>query len=272
MGALVCSSLHFDFGSDHHGLWTEDWTENWTALWTERWAQYWTDKWTEHWTEVAPVMDRVATGQGNTARRRRRFRSDEDVARIAREWASGWVSGAAIGRWLKLHVGMMDRMVRDEGWSWQDLAEAMNRAGIRYRTERPWSADLLSDKAARARRELRAASSVTKDVEPSLQTPAQAEDAARPLQPQMPPPPVFDPDEDTRPIEREPEFKIATLRGWSRPSRPALPPQESPPSERAASPPANAPDVDVKAVLAEFLARPRYGAIPMPQPFEPEDD
>jgi hypothetical protein len=82
---------------------------------------------------------------------------------------------------------------------------------------------------------------------------------------------MFDPDEEFEAINKEPEFKVATLRGWARPSSSAPLPREPKPDARNTSQP-EAPEIDVEAVLREFVARPRYGAIPMPQPLEPEDD
>jgi hypothetical protein len=221
--------------------------------------------------ENAVTDQRTQPARAGGSRRWRRCRSDGDVAVLARSWAAGWVAGAPVARWLKYHVDEMTRLIHDEGWSWQDLTEAMNQAGIFYRTGRPWSPDLLSDKAARARRELRAARAALPKVELVPQNgaqPGQAPSSSRRYEPGSP---VFDPNEDFEPIDREPEFKVATLRGWSRPASPATQPGNPKPIGRDASQ-AEAPEIDVEAVLREFVARPRYGAVPMPQPLEPEDD
>lgn len=181
------------------------------------------------------------------------------------------MEGASISRWIRNHVSEIIRLSQEECWSWQDLAEAMNQAGIRYSTARPWSADLLSNKVARARRELSEAPHQTHEVGHVVTTRAQS---YRPSQLQAAPAlpfPAFDPNEEFEPIDKEPEFKVATLRGWSKPSasaHPAVAPRQGVPADPQPQP----TKMNVNEAPREFLAHPHHGAIPLPQPLEPEDD
>ncbi|HTC09623.1 MAG TPA: hypothetical protein VK726_12690 [Acetobacteraceae bacterium] len=82
---------------------------------------------------------------------RKRIRPDTEVATLATQFAADWAAGDAVLTWLRRHVAALTRMIHDDGWSWPDLARALTRAGIGYRSGRPWTGDLLRKKAAEAR-------------------------------------------------------------------------------------------------------------------------
>jgi hypothetical protein len=82
---------------------------------------------------------------------RRRIRPDAGIAVLATQFAADWTAGDAVLTWLRRHVEALTRMIHDDGWSWPDLARALTIAGIGYRSGRPWTGDLLRQKAAEAR-------------------------------------------------------------------------------------------------------------------------
>lgn len=82
----------------------------------------------------------------------KRRRPDAEIAILAARLAQDWTPGDLVFTWLRRHVAELTRMVRDDGWSWADMARTLDMAGITYRSERPWTARLLTVKIVQARK------------------------------------------------------------------------------------------------------------------------
>jgi hypothetical protein len=156
--------------------------------------------------------------------------------------------------WLNRHegrAGELSRLVED-GWSWADIGRAMHLAGIAYRTGEPISAAILRKKASEARAIARAKSAPPPGA--LSETGAAVVPLARQQAPllssavRVPLPPA---ETDVPTGDEEPEFRPATLRGWSGTKivRGAKKPAE------AEAPDAHAPTNDAADVIARLLGR-----------------
>lgn len=96
---------------------------------------------------------------GSMGRPPTRRRPDAEIAALAARLGQDWTPGDLVLTWLRRHVAELTAMVQDGGWSWSDVARALDAAGITYRTGRPWTARLLTTKAEQARRAVRLAAS-----------------------------------------------------------------------------------------------------------------
>lgn len=79
---------------------------------------------------------------------------------MASRWRERWTPADGIEPWLRRHLDEMTGLVRDERWRWEDIARALDLAGISYAAAgrgRPWTAVLLMDKAAKLRGQRRKA-------------------------------------------------------------------------------------------------------------------
>lgn len=93
--------------------------------------------------------DTFLDGMGRPPARRR---PEAEITALAVRLAQDWTPGDLVFTWLRRHVAELTRMVRDDGWSWPDVARALDAAGITYRTGRPWTGRLLTIKAVQARK------------------------------------------------------------------------------------------------------------------------
>ena len=59
---------------------------------------------------------------------------------------------------MRRNVAKLTRLVRDQGWRWDDVGAAMTRAGISYSTGRAWTPEVLRVKASEARAQNQGAS------------------------------------------------------------------------------------------------------------------
>jgi len=137
--------------------------------------------------------------------------------------------------WIRRHEATdseLSRLVRD-GWSWDDVGRALAIAGIKYQTGPAISGDVLRRKAEKARTDERK---------------RQAHDALRrlPHQVQATSTATKKTAEPTSVEDDEPEFRPASLKGWSG-TKLAKKPQGLPEIN-----PANA---EVTADAAEVIAR-----------------
>jgi hypothetical protein len=82
-------------------------------------------------------------------------RPDAHIARLADALRDTWVPAMGIEPWLRRRVARFTRLVQSEGWSWDDIGQAMTQAGIVYGSGKPWTGGLLSRKAARLRSQAR---------------------------------------------------------------------------------------------------------------------
>ena len=162
-------------------------------------------------------------------------RHDTEIEQLAKDLAGRWMQGDGVEPWLRIMEPELSRKVRTERWSWESIACALNSAGIRYQTARPWTGDGLRKKMASIRYEGRkralrkcADTSRTNTWNP----PAAAVDTS---------PTILIDDE-------EPEFKPISLLNWS---GKLITDEEKPPKKE----PVPAPKIDVAAVLAKFTGR-----------------
>jgi hypothetical protein len=84
----------------------------------------------------------------------KRVVTEEEINALAEQLRPLWRPGDVIRPWLRRHSAMLLDLVRGD-WSWSAIASAMTRAGITYRTGKPWTADWLQSDFYRARTPLK---------------------------------------------------------------------------------------------------------------------
>jgi len=182
----------------------------------------------------------------------KRPRHRDELEQQAGTFGRDWRAGDRVMTWLNRHEGRSGELSRlvEDGWSWADIGRAMHLAGIAYRTGVPLSAAILRKKASEARAVARAKSAPPwgtlsdKDapgVPPARQ---QAPPLSSPARGSLPPAEIDVPTGD-----KEPEFRPATLRGWSGTK---IVRGEKKPAE-AEAPDAHAPTNDAADVIARLL-------------------
>jgi hypothetical protein len=183
----------------------------------------------------------------------KRPRDRDELEEQAGTFGRDWRAGDRVMTWLNRHEGRsceLSRLVED-GWSWADIGRAMHLAGITYRTGEPISAAILRKKASEARATARAKSAPPRGALPNTDAPEP------PVQQQVPPLPSPTPvslppaETDFPSGDEEPEFRPATLRGWSGTK---IVRGEKKPAE-AEAPDAHAPTNDAADVIARLLGR-----------------
>jgi hypothetical protein len=166
----------------------------------------------------------------------KRPRHRDELEQQADTFGRDWRAGDRVMTWLNRHegrAGELSRLVED-GWSWADIGRAMHLAGIAYRTGEPISAAILRKKASEARAIARAKNAPPLGALPNTDAP------------------VSSPAETDVPTgDEEPEFRPATLRGWSGTK---IVRGEKKPVE-AKAPDAHAPTNDAGDVIARLLGR-----------------
>lgn len=78
-------------------------------------------------------------------------RSDREVVQTAAELRRRYTPGQPVMLFLRLQLGVFEGL-QLSGWSWAEIARAMNRAEIGYATGRQWTGDLLVRKVSEARK------------------------------------------------------------------------------------------------------------------------
>jgi hypothetical protein len=73
----------------------------------------------------------------------------EEIDVLADEFRPLWRDGDVIRPWLRKHGRRLRALIAD-GWSWAALATVLTRAGITYRTKRPWTVNALKAEVSRA--------------------------------------------------------------------------------------------------------------------------
>jgi len=101
--------------------------------------------------------------------------SDEELNQLAAEFRGKWQPGNVIRPWLRKHQARLTALVAED-WSWATLADALTRAGITYRSQRPWTGDGLKAEVRRASLPLKSRGR-GKAPSPAAQLPAPAEPA-----------------------------------------------------------------------------------------------
>ncbi len=216
----------------------------------------------------------------------KRSRSDDEVAILAARLGLGWQTGDGIETWLRQHVEELTAMVRDQGWTWDDIGRALNVAGIQYQTGRPWRAVILRKKAGIARARLNQNRTPTDAVAvavrdaliglggkvgqivinmpgPNVQADPTPTQPARPSSGASHPPALPDAADQSgaiaRPHDQEPTdeeaedaptFAPASIIGWTGPK-----PVPSAPTGPKATPPAPAAKQDADEVMKRFLGK-----------------
>lgn len=230
-------------------------------------------------------MEPPPSPRASAGRRKKRARLDAEITVLAARLGTDWTPGDAVEPWLRRHVDELTDLVRDRDWSWADIGRALDLAGIRYASGRPWTGPHLIRKAKKARdrnarkaaakaERTRTAAAPLADVlravlGASAAAPAPARQAPHPAIRSAPAPaakPAAVPRLalDAEPADQEPEFQLVRHR-----SPPAVVPMPTPPASAAPAPtPAPPPKVDVDAVLRRF----RGEAAPSPAKGSNDDD
>ena len=177
----------------------------------------------------------------------KRPRHRDELEQQAGTFGRDWRAGDRVMTWLNRHEGRSGELSRlvEDGWSWTDIGRAMHLAGIAYRTGEPISAAILRKKASEARAVARAKSAPPPGALPNTDAPV-----VPPARQQAPP--MSSPAETDVPTgDEEPEFRPATLRGWSGTK---IVRGEKKPAD-AKAPDAQAPTNDAADVIARLLGR-----------------
>jgi hypothetical protein len=178
----------------------------------------------------------------------KRARSEAEIEAAAEGFRTDWVPGDYVQTWLNRREGRrgeLSEMIED-GWSWNDIARAMFKAGIHYRTGQPIPAATLCTKAWEARLRYET-SAVAPPPQAAAVAPAQVKGRTRATVPEADPAASMS---DAADLDFE--IKPVTLRNWSGPK-----PEAGPPF--VAQPPLNPlpkEPVDVDAVIARLLGKP----------------
>jgi hypothetical protein len=184
---------------------------------------------------------------------KKHLRDDADIGGLAEELAGRWQQGDGVEPWLRSLESELSRKVRDERWSWESIARALNIAGILYQTGRPWTGTSLLQKITSIRYEGRRHArrkaddlpqSMPVPILPALPAPSAAPPALA----------VHTPAIETADVgvDDEPEFRPAKLAShWSGTKivRQEVKPPETKPS------PAQPPTGDADEVIARLLGK-----------------
>lgn len=178
------------------------------------------------------------------------LRDDTDIGHLAEELAGRWQQGDGVEPWLRDLEPVLSAKVRNERWSWESVARALNIAGILYRTGRPWTGTSLGKKVASIRYEARQVGAQDSiDLAGPVPLPAPALPAVAAIQLVQP---VQPPDlEADAAAGDEPEFRPAALKGWS--GTKIVRQEEKPPETRTS--PAKPLTGDASDVIARLLGK-----------------
>jgi hypothetical protein len=178
-------------------------------------------------------------------------RDETEIRQLAGDLAARWRRGDGVEPWLRSLETELSGKVRQQRWSWESIARALNVAGITYETNRPWTGRSLLRKIATIRFEGRPAQRNSASPPAAIRPHGPPANAAQPMMAAAlsfaPSPPTAT---QSAPEDAEPEFKPASLirHNGSRPLEARLPPGKQPT-------PAASPAIDVDAVLARFTGR-----------------
>jgi hypothetical protein len=149
----------------------------------------------------------------------KRPKTQDELADLARRLGADWRPGDKVMTWIRRHEATdtkLSRLVRD-GWSWTDVGLALALAGIKYQTDQAIPGHVLRKKAEQARSDEhnRRASAALRRSPPVTALEAPVSIAPRAKTTYVPALPV--PSIQAKPAieDEEPEFRPASLRGWS---------------------------------------------------------
>jgi hypothetical protein len=178
-------------------------------------------------------------------------RDETEIRQLAGDLAARWRRGDGVEPWLRSLEGELSGKVRQQRWSWESIARALNVAGITYETNRPWTGRSLLRKIATIRFEGRLAQQHSASPPVAIWPHDPPADAA---QPAMAPALFFAPSPPTAIQsaleDAQPELRPATLirhNGSGPPEARPLPWKQPTPATSSA--------IDVDAVLARFTGR-----------------
>jgi hypothetical protein len=143
----------------------------------------------------------------------KRTPTDEEIEALAEQFRPLWRQGDIIRPWLRQHRDMLLELVHG-GWSWASVGQALTRAGVTYRTGKPWTDKWLRSEFSRAQSPLKGYRRRQNDAERSaVIQPAEPSAAdAPPTPPPLTPPPH---------VPCSPRFKPASLRATEPPRAPS---------------------------------------------------
>ena len=84
----------------------------------------------------------------------KRTRSREEIAVLAQRLHRRWAPGEPLRPWFRRHADLLLKLIHG-GWSWADVAQALEQAGIKYKTDKPWTSAWLQSDFHRARMPLK---------------------------------------------------------------------------------------------------------------------
>ncbi|MHB1302609.1 MAG: hypothetical protein ACYCZB_03920 [Acidiphilium sp.] len=85
---------------------------------------------------------------------RKRTPTDEEIEALAEQFRHLWRQDDVVRPWFRQHRGMLLGLVHGD-WSWASVGQALTKAGITYRTGKPWTAKWLQSDFSRAQVPLR---------------------------------------------------------------------------------------------------------------------
>lgn len=134
----------------------------------------------------------------------KRVPTDDEINSLAEHFRTLWTPGDVVRPWFRKHREMMLELVHG-AWSWAAIARALTKAGITYRTGKPWTAKWLQSDFSRAQVPLKGyARRRAVDVKPSQDGQGVATESQYPA--------ALSNDISTEPDE--PEFKPASFIDW----------------------------------------------------------
>ena len=84
----------------------------------------------------------------------KRTPTDEEIEALAEQFRNLWQDGDVVRPWFRQHREMLLGLVHGNG-SWAAVGQALTKAGITYRTGKPWTAKWLQSDFSRAQMPLR---------------------------------------------------------------------------------------------------------------------
>jgi hypothetical protein len=179
-------------------------------------------------------------------------RDETEIRQLAEDLAARWQRADGVEPWLRSLEPELSGKVRHHRWSWESLARTLNVAGITYATNRPRTGRSLLRKIATVRFEGRLArksrASLPAAAQPQVPPGNSTQPTTTPILSSSPPPPT---DSQSATEDEAPEFRPATLRGWSGTK---IVRGEKKPAEVKA-PDAPTPANDAADVIARLLGR-----------------
>ncbi|OYV34201.1 MAG: hypothetical protein B7Z81_10375 [Acidocella sp. 20-61-6] len=142
----------------------------------------------------------------------KRIPTDKEIDALAEQFRPLWRQGDIVRPWLRQHRDILLDLVHG-GWSWASVGQALTKAGITYRTGKPWTDKWLRSEFSRAQIPLKGYRRRQSDAERStaIERSVPSAAAAPPT-----PPPLTLPH-----VPSSPRFKPASFRATEPPRAPS---------------------------------------------------